>query len=94
MAAGLPWERESGAAGVGICLSGGGVRAAAFAFGAVQTLQEDLQLLRGPDVPIFSWAFQAGSYVAAATTVIASQQAPRQALDRLRWPRTRPSRFI
>src|SRR4029077_13397318 len=71
----LPWERDSGAQGTGICLSGGGVRAAAFAFGALQQLQEDLHLLRGDSCADLLVGVSGGSYVAAASTLGARQQA-------------------
>ena len=67
---GLPWERFSGApSGVGICLSGGGLRAAAFANGVTQGLQEERQLIHGPGAARYLSAVSGGSYLAAALAV-------------------------
>jgi hypothetical protein len=51
---------------VGICLSGGGIRSAAFSLGAIQALQIQLGLLNGPHRAGFMSAVSGGSYTAAA----------------------------
>jgi hypothetical protein len=51
---------------VGICLSGGGIRSAAFALGAIQALQTHLGLLNGPERARYLSAVSGGSYTAAA----------------------------
>ncbi len=67
---GLAWERPNGvASGVGICLSGGGLRAAAFALGAIQALQQERGLLYGPRAARFLAAVSGGSYTAAAHAI-------------------------
>jgi hypothetical protein len=67
---GLPWERASGApSGVGICLSGGGLRAAAFANGVVQALDEERRLMHGSEAAQYLSAVSGGSYLAAALAV-------------------------
>jgi hypothetical protein len=55
---------------VGICLSGGGLRAAAFGLGALQALQDQKGLLRGPNSARWLSAVSGGSYVAGAITLI------------------------
>lgn len=66
MAERLPWEQDDGAPhGVGICLSGGGLRAASFALGAVQGLQESRKLLFGPNAASHLAVVSGGSYLAA-----------------------------
>jgi hypothetical protein len=65
-AAGLPWERDAGeASGTGICLSGGGVRAAAFALGVLQGLQAKRGLLFGPKAADHLAVVSGGSYIGA-----------------------------
>ena len=62
----LPWERSGGPTeGVGICLSGGGVRAATFSLGVLQALQEGRGLLFGPSAARYLSAVSGGSYIAA-----------------------------
>jgi hypothetical protein len=66
-ASGLPWERAEGpAVDAGICLSGGGLRAASFAFGVLQVLQERRGLLYGPSSARCLAAVSGGSYIAAS----------------------------
>jgi hypothetical protein len=72
-AAQLPHRTEGEANGVGICLSGGGIRAAAFGFGALQALQARARLLYGKDCADHLAAVSGGSYVAATSTIIAAQ---------------------
>jgi hypothetical protein len=62
----LPWESDGRPRGTGICLSGGGLRAASFAFGAVQALQEDRGLLYGERSADFLAVVSGGSYLAAS----------------------------
>jgi hypothetical protein len=57
---------EGGEERVGICVSGGGIRSAAFSLGALQALQEGRGLLKGPDRAAYLAAVSGGSYVAAA----------------------------
>lgn len=56
---------------VGICLSGGGIRSAAFALGAIQALQIHLSLLNGPERAKYLSAVSGGSYTAAAYSLAA-----------------------
>jgi len=51
---------------VGICLSGGGIRSAAFSLGAIQALQLRLSLLKGDRPATYLSAVSGGSYTAAA----------------------------
>jgi MFS family permease len=63
----LPWERhDKEPQGTGICLSGGGLRAASFSFGAVQALQDHRGLIFGPDCADCLAVVSGGSYLAAA----------------------------
>lgn len=55
--------------GVGICLSGGGLRAAMFSLGALQVLQEQRGLLYGPRAARWLAAVSGGSYIAATYAV-------------------------
>jgi hypothetical protein len=72
----LPWERIDGAAeGAGICLSGGGIRAACFSFGVLQVLQERRGLLCGPESARCLAAVSGGSYIAASYMLGASSRA-------------------
>jgi hypothetical protein len=68
----LPWERAGSAEGVGICLSGGGIRAASFALGAVQALQQQRGLLFGPRSADYLAVVSGGSYVGACLTLNAA----------------------
>ena len=62
----LPWEQIEGPpADTGICLSGGGLRAASFSFGVLQGLQEKLGLVYGPTSAKYLTAVSGGSYIAA-----------------------------
>lgn len=66
--AGAPPRR--GVAGpVGISLSGGGLRAAAFGLGATQALQQERGLIKGESRAEFLTAVSGGSYTAAAITM-------------------------
>jgi hypothetical protein len=66
----LAWVRTEGdPEGVGICLSGGGVRAAAFALGAIQQLQAERGLLYGPSAARYLVGVSGGAYTAAASTI-------------------------
>lgn len=62
----LPWEHSGKPSGVGISLSGGGLRAASFALGAVQALQEDRGLLYGKKCADHLAVVSGGSYLGAA----------------------------
>jgi hypothetical protein len=61
-------ERQD--APVGICVSGGGLRAASFGLGALQALHEDRGLLRGEQAADYLSAVSGGSYVAGAFTLV------------------------
>ncbi len=54
----------------GICLSGGGIRAAAFGLGALQSMQEN-GILTGPGRADYMAAVSGGSYIATAVTMVA-----------------------
>jgi hypothetical protein len=56
--------------GVGICVSGGGLRAASFGLGALQALQQRLGLLRGERAARYLSAVSGGSYIAGAYTLV------------------------
>jgi hypothetical protein len=56
---------------VGICLSGGGIRSAAFSLGALQALHTQLGLLKGPQHARYLSAVSGGSYTAAAYSLAA-----------------------
>lgn len=58
------------AGGVGICLSGGGLRAASFGLGVLQSLQLDRRILRGPKAARWISAVSGGSYIAGCLTLI------------------------
>lgn len=60
---------------VGICLSGGGLRAASFALGVIQILQEKRTLLYGEKAARFLSAVSGGSYIAATHSVNARRMA-------------------
>lgn len=57
---------------VGICVSGGGVRAASFGLGALQALQDEEKLVYGPRPAGFLAAVSGGSYIAGAITMLAN----------------------
>ena len=61
----LPWipEADSKPEGVGICLSGGGLRAAYFALGAIQVLQQERGLLFGRRCADHLSVVSGGSYI-------------------------------
>jgi hypothetical protein len=64
---GLPWESPDGEpTGDGICLSGGGLRAAAFSLGAIQALQENAGLLYGRKAVDNLAVVSGGSYIGGA----------------------------
>jgi hypothetical protein len=65
---GEPAAPEQG--GVGICVSGGGLRAASFGLGALQALQDRRGLLRGPNAARYLSAVSGGSYIAGAYTLV------------------------
>jgi hypothetical protein len=69
---GLQWERREAPEGVGICLSGGGIRAAAFAIGVTQALQAERGLLFGPTCADYLSVVSGGSYAGAALTLNAA----------------------
>lgn len=54
----------------GICVSGGGLRAASFGLGALQALQEERGLLRGEESARYLSAVSGGSYIAGAYTLL------------------------
>jgi hypothetical protein len=73
----LPWERPIGdPQGTGICLSGGGLRAASFALGALEVLQEKLGLLYGPKAADHLAVVSGGSYIAASHVLTAARPQP------------------
>jgi hypothetical protein len=72
-------ERDSSPR-IGIALSGGGVRSAAFSLGAIQALQEGRGLLKGPGRATYLSAVSGGSYTAAAFAMVAGV-----ALDEPSW---------
>ena len=59
----------------GICLSGGGLRAASFSLGVLQVLQSERSLLFGEDSARWLAAVSGGSYVAAAHVLGGRQRA-------------------
>jgi hypothetical protein len=66
-ASSLPWEYPNGAEDRdGVCLSGGGLRAACFSLGVLQVLQSERGLIYGPDAAGVLAAVSGGSYTAAA----------------------------
>lgn len=76
----LPWARADGApSGTGICLSGGGIRAASFALGVLQELQERRGLLFGPRAADHLAVVSGGSYVGATFMLNAQALAHRPA---------------
>src|SRR5205814_8933599 len=79
----LPDTRWAAAEGVpgrsGICLSGGGIRSAAYSLGALQAMQEH-GLVTGADKVDYLSAVSGGSYIASALTIIAA--GPINDLDR------------
>lgn len=72
---------------VGIAVSGGGVRSAAFAFGGLQALQERLGLVHGPRHAHSLSAVSGGSYIAAAvlTSIGGTLGTPTQSWPGRRW---------
>ena len=54
----------------GICVSGGGLRAASFGLGALQTLQDRYGLLRGDSSARWLSAVSGGSYIAGTLTLL------------------------
>ena len=60
---------------VGICLSGGGIRAAAYGLGALQAMQEN-GILTGPGRADYLAAVSGGSYIATAVTLVAQGGLP------------------
>lgn len=70
-----PWESFSGEpTATGICLSGGGLRAAAFSLGVLQVLQERRGLLHGERSAQHLAAVSGGSYTAAAYVLGSSRR--------------------
>ncbi len=61
---------------VGICLSGGGLRAASFGLGALQALDDRLGLVTGEDHADYLSAVSGGSYVAGAYALAAKDRYP------------------
>jgi hypothetical protein len=55
---------------IGICVSGGGIRAASFGLGALQALQDEAGLLRGENAADYLSAVSGGSYVAGAYALV------------------------
>lgn len=78
-AAAVPDSQACAAAGkpgtVGICLSGGGIRAAAYGLGALQAMQEN-GILTGPRRADYLSAVSGGSYIATAVTLVAQGGMP------------------
>lgn len=77
--AAVPESQSFAAAGrpgtTGICLSGGGIRAAAYGLGALQALQEN-GILTGPKRADYLSAVSGGSYIATAVTLVAQGGMP------------------
>jgi hypothetical protein len=69
----LPWENGGAPEGVGICLSGGGLRAASFSLGALQALQVDRGLLYGERSADLLAVVSGGSYLGAASMLTADR---------------------
>ena len=70
----LPWERGNHSpVAVGVCISGGGLRAASYHLGAMQELQEQRGLMFGPASADILAAVSGGAYIAAAQTLAASK---------------------
>ncbi len=63
-------ETAGGQGKVGICLSGGGLRASAFGLGALEALQKRRGLLKGPRHAAFLAAVSGGSYTAGAFAMV------------------------
>jgi Lysophospholipase catalytic domain len=63
-------EGEAAQRTIGICVSGGGLRAASFATGALQALDDRLGLLRGEGCADYLSAVSGGSYIAGAFTLV------------------------
>lgn len=80
----LPCRLEGPAEGVGVCLSGGGIRAASFGLGALQALDEGRHLLYGDGRADYLAAVSGGSYVAATATAVASQLASGEPVEDVR----------
>lgn len=63
----LPWEKSKGPPEyTGICLAGGGVRAAMFSLGVLQVLQEEKQLIFGKECADYLAVVSGGSYIGAS----------------------------
>lgn len=75
----VPDSQSQAAAGkpgtTGICLSGGGIRAAAYGLGALQAMQEH-GILIGPQRADYLAAVSGGSYIATAVTLVAQGGMP------------------
>ncbi len=72
----LPWTSEGPTEGTAICLSGGGLRSAAFSMGALQALQEQRDLLWGEERADLVVAVSGGSYIAASHALTAGSIPP------------------
>jgi len=65
----LNWDVEP--KGIGICLSGGGIRSASFSLGALQAMEEEGMLVgSSPDRAKYLSAVSGGSYIATAVTLV------------------------
>lgn len=74
----LDWERhDEEPEGTGICLSGGGLRAASFSLGAVQALQVERGLIFGPKCADHLAVVSGGSYLGGALMLGAARLSPR-----------------
>jgi hypothetical protein len=71
----------SQAAPVGISVSGGGLRAAAFGLGVLQALDEDLGLLTGDEHADYLSAVSGGSYIAGSMAMLAKGLYPGEPHD-------------
>lgn len=69
------YAAEAKAGTVGICVSGGGVRAASYGLGALQALQEH-GLLTGPSRADYVSAVSGGSYITTALALVARGAMP------------------
>lgn len=74
----------------GICVSGGGIRAASFGLGALQSIQERTKLVAGQAPAGYISAVSGGSYIVGAIAMLKSDysEAPRR---KTKWARLRAS---
>lgn len=63
--------------GVGICLSGGGIRSASYCLGALQSLGKHGLLFGGPGRAKYLTSVSGGSYIATALTMVTKGPIPK-----------------